>query len=274
MPSAGPVGRTLIESLKELLEARGLSFNRASMALEELGRPIPPLGLSRLASGNRRVDVDELVALAVLLGVSPSALLVPRHVGVDDVVELTPTVKQRAGIVWAWLDGRIPLPGELTESGKVAATPGDKWADYQKHSRPDFQPAEPEPIVVELLTLIRMLETVLGADDGVQPEVWAQWRDTILRRFRLVGIQLEELFARLDREAMAKDAFVFDTAGALDQLQVTIAGVRQPNVPFAPGTEQRVRDGLRGRAYSTPTDTSPHGAPTNRVTDPFGERDE
>jgi len=34
-----------------------------SALLEEAGRPVPPLGLSRLIKAERRVDVDELVAL-------------------------------------------------------------------------------------------------------------------------------------------------------------------------------------------------------------------
>jgi transcriptional regulator with XRE-family HTH domain len=78
MPAPGPIGHNLIAALRELLKARGLSFNRASAAMGELGRPMPPLAFSRLMKGERRVDVDELVALAEVLGVTPAELLAPR----------------------------------------------------------------------------------------------------------------------------------------------------------------------------------------------------
>ena len=113
MPTAGAIGRQLIASLQELLEARGLSFRRASAALDELGRPIPPLGFSRIIKGERRVDVDELVVLSLLLGVTPSALLLPRDADGAVVVALAPGARYPAAAAWAWADGRLPLDGDL-----------------------------------------------------------------------------------------------------------------------------------------------------------------
>lgn len=52
-----------------------MSWRKLSAVLEASGRPIPPLGLSRMTAGERRVDVDELVALAAVLGVTPTVLL-------------------------------------------------------------------------------------------------------------------------------------------------------------------------------------------------------
>lgn len=259
-PEVGAIGRTLIDTLNELLAARAVSQRRLSAELDKVGRPIVPLGISRLLKGERRVDVDELVALAVVLGVNPSALLFPRHVRADDVVELTPTTKQRAAVVWAWADGRVPLPPDLLAEGTTEIpTPDYKFADFQQHARPDTAANAPEPdqAVAEVMTLERMLGVVLAARE--QPEVWAQWRDMILRRFRLVGIQLEELFARLDREAV-RAGFEFDTAGAMEQLRVSVAAVRQPAAPSASSTDKPA--------------PGPHGAATSRVQDPFGERDQ
>jgi len=77
MPEAGPVGRNLIANVEWLRAERGLSLNRLSALLEEAGRPVPPLGLSRMIKAGRRVDVDELAALAAVLGVTPDVLLAP-----------------------------------------------------------------------------------------------------------------------------------------------------------------------------------------------------
>ena len=48
-----------------------------SALLEAAGRAVPPLGLSRMIKAERRVDVDELVALAEVFGVTPDELLAP-----------------------------------------------------------------------------------------------------------------------------------------------------------------------------------------------------
>lgn len=55
----------------------GLSYADLSRRLEELERPIPPLGLRHLETGARRIDVDDLVMLAIALEVPPMTLLLP-----------------------------------------------------------------------------------------------------------------------------------------------------------------------------------------------------
>ncbi len=54
-----------------------MSYAELSRRPEELGRPIPPLGLTRIRDGKRRIDVDDLIALALALDVSPAVLLLP-----------------------------------------------------------------------------------------------------------------------------------------------------------------------------------------------------
>jgi transcriptional regulator with XRE-family HTH domain len=77
MPAPGPVGHNVIVNVERLRRERGWSWRRLSAELDKAGRPIPPLGLSRMAAGERRVDVDELVTLAQVLEVAPDVLLSP-----------------------------------------------------------------------------------------------------------------------------------------------------------------------------------------------------
>ena len=77
MPAPGPLGRNLIANVERIRAERGLSLNRLSGLLEETGRPVPPLGLSRMIKAGRRVDVDEAAALAAVLGITPDVLLAP-----------------------------------------------------------------------------------------------------------------------------------------------------------------------------------------------------
>lgn len=77
MPEVGPAGRNLIANVEYLRQVRGLSYRKLSAELGRVGRPIFPLGLSRMAHELRRTDVDDLVALAEVLGVTPDVLLSP-----------------------------------------------------------------------------------------------------------------------------------------------------------------------------------------------------
>jgi hypothetical protein len=58
-------------------------------------------GLSKIETGKRRVDVDDLVALAWALEVSPLSLLFPPAHS-RGTVELTPNVSVSAAAVWDW----------------------------------------------------------------------------------------------------------------------------------------------------------------------------
>jgi hypothetical protein len=64
------------------------SYAELSRRLAEIGRPIPPLGLRHLEAGSRRIDVDDLVALALALDVTPIALLAPEDASPQELQKL------------------------------------------------------------------------------------------------------------------------------------------------------------------------------------------
>jgi transcriptional regulator with XRE-family HTH domain len=74
-PHVGPHGRTVAANIHRLRQARGLTQHATVTALAAAGRPIPRSALSDIELGVRRVDIDDLHALAVVLGVSPLRLL-------------------------------------------------------------------------------------------------------------------------------------------------------------------------------------------------------
>lgn len=71
----GETGHRVRRNVRLIRAVRSLSKQALSDRTAEAGRRIPPLGVSRLESGTRRVDVDDLVALATALGVKPAELL-------------------------------------------------------------------------------------------------------------------------------------------------------------------------------------------------------
>lgn len=77
-------GRAVAANVKRLREEQNLGYAELSRRLDEQAdRDIPPLGLRRIESHERRVDADDLVALAVALSVSPLTLLTPGTLRID-----------------------------------------------------------------------------------------------------------------------------------------------------------------------------------------------
>ncbi|MFD7996280.1 helix-turn-helix domain-containing protein [Streptomyces mexicanus] len=105
----GPTGRTVAANIARLRERRGLTTRQLSAVLERAGRNIPASGITRMEKGERVVTADELAALAVAFGVSPSALLLPLSLQPDIPVEVTGGGVVSADEAWAWANGRRPL---------------------------------------------------------------------------------------------------------------------------------------------------------------------
>jgi transcriptional regulator with XRE-family HTH domain len=126
----GP-GDRLARNVKQLRERRGLTVRQLSAALTELGRPILPSGITKIENRDRRVDADDLIALALALGVTPNRLLLTGDIA-DDTVTLTPAVETSRTAAWWWATGEQRLPGPY-------AVPDDRQfgAENRPHDPPD-----------------------------------------------------------------------------------------------------------------------------------------
>lgn len=83
--SIGPVGRQVIANVERLRKEQHVSLATLSQRLAAVGRSIGPTVLARQAQNQRRVDADDLVAFARVLGVTPAALLAaPEDAAADD----------------------------------------------------------------------------------------------------------------------------------------------------------------------------------------------
>jgi len=72
----GPTGESTRHRFKHRRKKMRMSYAELSRILDDLGRPIPPLGLRRIENGQRRIDVDDLIALSWALEVSPIDMLI------------------------------------------------------------------------------------------------------------------------------------------------------------------------------------------------------
>ena len=113
-------GKETARNIERLRTQLGISQRQLAVRLTELGRPVPGTALSKIERGERRVDVDDLVAIAIALGVSPSTLLLP-NVADDTEAKVTGAGTVTAKAAWDWADGISPLlPHPMTP------TPGAK----------------------------------------------------------------------------------------------------------------------------------------------------
>ncbi|GAA4294642.1 hypothetical protein GCM10023161_44320 [Mycobacterium paraffinicum] len=125
LESLGPTGATVARNIKRLRKARGLAYTDLSARLAGLDRRIPTLGLRKIESGGRRVDVDDLVALAAALNVSPATLMLPASSDETAEVSLTASIPRAAEDVWDWLTAAKPLT-----DAESPISEGDQWVVF------------------------------------------------------------------------------------------------------------------------------------------------
>lgn len=108
--SLGPVGEALRRNVRRIREGQRLTYVDLSKKLAEAGRSIPVLGLRRIEQGERRVDADDLLALAYVLGVSPVDLLVDATAADDEPYGVTAAATTTAGVARRWIGGDVLTP--------------------------------------------------------------------------------------------------------------------------------------------------------------------
>jgi transcriptional regulator with XRE-family HTH domain len=104
-------------NLRQIRQERGVSYAELARRLRVLQHPILDTGLMKIEKGERRVDVDDLVALALALGVTPNRLILPDVdvAGITTSYMLTPAVAGTPVALWQWAQGErhpgIPIEG-------------------------------------------------------------------------------------------------------------------------------------------------------------------
>lgn len=99
----GKTGATVAANIKRLREDQ-FSLRELETKLEGLGVKISASGLQKIEAGTRRVDVDELMALAVALNVNPNVLLFPQDDSCDDVSDKVTAMNGEVSgdEIWDW----------------------------------------------------------------------------------------------------------------------------------------------------------------------------
>ncbi|MFI1678799.1 helix-turn-helix domain-containing protein [Streptomyces sp. NPDC020607] len=183
----GSVGQRVA---REVARLRGrTSVRELSARLAKLGRPILPSGITKLEQGQRRVDVDDLVALAVALQVTPTRLLMgppPTDGTVHDpahdeawewnewtdskgqkrepipVIRLAPELALEPWDAWPWALGEAPI-------GEIWRLPEEDSIGLPEGAEEQFRAENQLPV---LRPLFGTAEDVQAAMSLVSHSVW------------------------------------------------------------------------------------------------------
>lgn len=216
------------KNLAELRRVRQLTVRDLAEELNRLGHPMLPSAITKIENRQRRVDVDDLVALAVALNVSPSRLLLPPHDEPAYKVDLTPSTTVPRTDAWAWALGEEPLPERLNG---IKAAFNDRWQEYTRATMPHSRVAASlKPVVRAIRLLAREVGQYIAdresfeAHDGLGPVPDPKAMRRALGRVLLEFTDLIETGAELAERIDSPSASVTHTSAAL-LLRVDLAGM-------------------------------------------------
>lgn len=211
----GPTAKRTGANIERVRKARGLNQKQLSERLAEVGRPMLSTVVSKIERGERRVDVDDLVALALALNVSPATLLLPPTAN-DEPVQLTDAYSVSSFTAWAWAEGKrtamdwepggvidvsddpSSLYGELEFEREQEF--GRRDSEYQALSGPDRRRMASQNAAARLAwNLAGVLEDLATPDLGTPSEVVETWSRMARRRYKALGLELDEIDELIER---------------------------------------------------------------------------
>jgi transcriptional regulator with XRE-family HTH domain len=122
-----------------VFDSEGAFVTKVQLArrLADTDRPLTANTVSEVENGARRVDVDDLTALAAALGVSPLFLLLPHEFREGETVQLAGVGEVAVRDAWAWMRDGLPLSAEFRAMAErfPGAHPFELHADPVGHHR-------------------------------------------------------------------------------------------------------------------------------------------
>ncbi|MFI1394095.1 helix-turn-helix domain-containing protein [Streptomyces sp. NPDC020681] len=164
----GPTGEAVALNVRTLRNRRNMTIYALSGVLARIGRPITPSAIAKIEKQQRQVTVDDLVALAAALDVSPLALLLPTVGSGQEGVRLAEDLEVTAAAAWEWADGQKPL----------TRSEGDPHGDllrFRLDSRPAWDRDPIRKMYNEMLSGAAQREALVGQTGEWSKEADGTW---------------------------------------------------------------------------------------------------
>jgi transcriptional regulator with XRE-family HTH domain len=111
--------------LREVRRFKGWTQQQLASALADVGVDLGEPAVTRLERGARGVSLDDVIAIAAVLGVSPLHMIVPLEN--DVTADLAPQLPAPVADARAWFRGQRPLRESDDLPLFYAQTPPDDW---------------------------------------------------------------------------------------------------------------------------------------------------
>lgn len=163
----GPIGERVAENVAQIRRHGRLTTQDVSDRLAELGRVVHPSAITRIEGRGRRVDVDDLVALALALDSTPNRLMLNER----GPCALTPVIARASKDAWRWAaDAGAPFGwvtwwplhgGDESEplEDRIEAQK-KRGKAFQRRNRPDRQEVTFEQGAAHLQRLLELSQEV------------------------------------------------------------------------------------------------------------------
>lgn len=160
-------GDWLRHRLLELRRRRGLSQTGLSKRLADAGVTLHPTAITKIERGARAVTIEEVLALAYVLNVSPTNLILPTD---DDLapVKITPKIEHQAEWVRDWIAGVGPLPADDSEADYRARE--DEYLSAAPVHEQRAVRAALHPLMIEIEGLKVLAREAVLAAQGEEPD--------------------------------------------------------------------------------------------------------
>lgn len=165
---SGATGDRTARNLAEVRESRHMSQGELGERLTELGRPMSASVVSKTEKQDRRIDVDDLVAFAVALGVTPNRLLLAAAASDGRPVELLPELRVSELKAWQWATGDTPLPTDAAPPSLRGLPPDARELIFRRENHPNnvgrfgFGPSEIGEIMRMHPEWVRVITTTVS----------------------------------------------------------------------------------------------------------------
>ncbi|MGW3846908.1 helix-turn-helix domain-containing protein [Streptomyces fagopyri] len=199
-------------NLRRLREARGQSLRALSAETHKVGRPLSADAINKIENGRspedggpespapiRRVDADDLVALAIVLNVSPNALLLPPK-WTEEKIQITPNTELTAKTAWLWAEGRAPASDYGTSPAEIVVTSDDEaeeeardtayWAQREQY---EALTHPPERRRAARHSANRAAKSAATAVDHLVSSVLGGDKETAARQLKAAKLKLRQL---------------------------------------------------------------------------------
>jgi hypothetical protein len=113
-------------------------------AASKAGRSIPELGLRRIEKGERRIDFDDLMAIAFVLKICPVDLMISNE-ATDEPYSVTPERRFKSDSVRDWISGGSVILIPFTPPEEIFSDPATVMYDALQ-----WMPKAVEPTCVPL----------------------------------------------------------------------------------------------------------------------------